>query len=211
MIELFQLWGAKESTSESHPEHHKYSTAKPAHEAGFDSYLTAKVLIRLAAKLEAVMPGAPTGDKSLRVTSESGLGEDFAANHHGHSDSSSEGVPLPAEMLDAPSKKGKVSAPNPRRKPRGLPPPTAFSHSTMFGVLANEVSSDEDLIDLGFEAPGFKKSPKRKGAKRGTSDRQSPPPPKMMPPFQSEFWSVYGNKLRVNGTVEGVCHMKAVV
>lgn len=157
------------------------------------------------------MPGAPTGDNSLPATSESRPGEDFAVNQHGHSDSSSEGVPLPAEMLDVPSKKGRVSVPNLRRKPKGLPPPTAFSHSTMFSVLADEVSSDEDLIDLGFEAPGFKKPTKLKDAKRGSSDRQSPPTPKMMPPFQSEFWSVYGNKLRVNGTVEGVCHMKAAV
>lgn len=205
--EYFGFEVLKESTPEAHPEHQKYSTAKPAHEAGFDSYLTAKVLIRLAAKLEAAEPGAPTVDNSLPITSDNGSGRDSTANNYGHSESGSEGVPLPTEMLEIPSeKKGKVSALNPKRKPKGLPPPTAFSHSTMFGVLADEVSSDEDLIDLGFEAPGFKKSSKVKGAKRGNSDR--PPPPKMMPPFESEFWSVYGNKLRVNGTVEGVCHLK---
>ena len=107
-------------------------------------------------------------------------------------------------------KTGKVNTLNPRRKSKGLPPPTAFSHPTIFGVLADEVSSDEDLIDLGFEERGFKKSPKVNGAatKRGNSD-QLPPPPKMMPPFQSEFWDKYRNRLRVNGTMEEVCYLKA--
>lgn len=170
--------------------------------------MTAKVLIRLAAKLEAAEPGAPTVNNSLPIPSDSSLGKDDTVNNHGHSDSSSEGVPLPIEMLDISSEgNGKVNTLNPKRKSKGLPAPTAFSHSTIFGVLADEASSDEDLIDLGFEAPGFKKSPKMNGVKRGKSDRQ--PPPKMMPPFQSEFWSVYRNKLRVNGTMEEVCILKA--
>ena len=29
----------------------------------------------------------------------------------------------------------------------------------------------------------------------------------LMPPFSSDFWRVYGNKLRVFGTVEGVCDL----
>lgn len=119
-------------------------------------------------------------------------------------------------MLDISSeseKNGKLNALNPKRKHKGLPSPTAFSHPTIFGVLADdddEASSDEDLIDLGFEEKGFKKSPKVNGAatKRGKSDRQTPLP-KMMPPFQSEFWSRYRNKLRVNGTLEEVCYLKA--
>ena len=79
----------------------------------------------------------------------------------------------------------------------------------MFDVLADEATSDEDLIDLGFdEALDFDKESKAKGAKRGSLKRQ-PPSPTMMPPFHSEFWNVYGNKLRVNGTAEGVCHMIA--
>lgn len=150
-------------------------------------------------------------DKPLSVPPDSGLGTDSSANNQGLSDSSSEGVPLPIEMLDIRShQNGKAREVNPKRKSKGLPQPTAFSHPTIFGLLTDEVdeaSSDEDLIDLGFEAPGFKRSPKVNGAKRGKSGRQ--PPPKMMPPFQSEFWSRYRNKLRVNGTVEEVCHLKA--
>ena len=157
-----------------------------------------------------------TTDKSLSVLPKSGQDQDSTANHSGHSDSSSEGVPLPAEMLDISSdseKNGKLNALNPKRKLNGLPPPTTFSHPTIFGVLADDdddSSSDEDLIDLGFEEKGFKKSPKVNGTvtKRGKSDRQ-PPPPKMMPPFQSDFWDRYRNKLRVNGTVEEVCYLKA--
>lgn len=178
--------------------------------------MTAKVLIRLAAKLEAAEAGVTTTDKSLPVLPKSGQDQDSTANHSGHSDSSSEGVPLPAEMLDISSeseKNGKLNTLNSKRKPKGLPSPTAFSHPTIFGVLADDddgESSGEDLIDLGFEEKGFKKSPKVNGAptKRGKSDRQ-PALPKMMPPFQSEFWDRYRNKLRVNGTVEEVCYLKA--
>lgn len=216
MIEYFGFKVLKDQTSEAHPKHQKYSTTKPAHEAGFDSYLTAKVLIRLAAKLEAAGPGATTTDKSLLILSQSGQDQDSTANHSGHSDTSSEGVPLPAEMLDISSeseKNDKLNTLNPKRRLKGLPSPTAFSHPTIFGVLADahdEDSSGEDLIDLGFEEEGFKKSPKINGTatKRGKSNRQ-PPPPKMMPPFQSEFWDRYRNKLRVNGTLEEVCHLKA--
>lgn len=31
----------------------------------------------------------------------------------------------------------------------------------------------------------------------------------LMPPFGSDFWAVYGNKLRVYGTEEGVCKLGA--
>lgn len=31
--------------------------------------------------------------------------------------------------------------------------------------------------------------------------------PEMMPPFDSRFWKTYGNKLRVFGTVEGLCDL----
>lgn len=34
------------------PEHSKYELTSPTHEAGFDSFLTAKVLIRLSARTE---------------------------------------------------------------------------------------------------------------------------------------------------------------
>ena len=30
----------------------------------------------------------------------------------------------------------------------------------------------------------------------------------MIPDPQSEFWDTYGNKVRVNGTVEEVCHIR---
>ena len=30
----------------------------------------------------------------------------------------------------------------------------------------------------------------------------------MMPPWESDFWYKYCNKLRVNGTVEGVCDLE---
>lgn len=196
---------AKKPTLEEHPEHVKYSTAKPAHEAGYDSYLTAKVLIRLTAKLDPAAPATPAGENSLPIKLNSDVGGDRATDDHANSDSSSEGVPLPTKAPNQPNGISNFPAPKSKRKSKGQPPPTPFSHATKFGILADESSSDENLIDLGFEGLGFQKSPKSKGAKRGTSKQ----PTRMMPPFQSDFWTVYANKLRVNGTVEGVCHLKA--
>jgi len=52
------------------PEYSKYTADSPAHEAGFDSFLTAKVLIRLAARVEAETAGdtSPPSEDDIYVT-----------------------------------------------------------------------------------------------------------------------------------------------
>lgn len=73
---------------------------------------------------------------------------------------------------------------------------TPFSHTTKFDVLA-DVLSDEDLIDL--SSPTDPSPPENGGPVEAKVFE-------MMPPFEDEgFWMTYGNRLRVNGTVEGVC------
>ena len=82
---------------------------------------------------------------------------------------------------------------------------SVFSHPTKFDLLG-ELSSDEDLIDL-FEPS---RSPKKVSKTNGVGAPQTAQTAfTMMPPFDDPFWSVYGNKLRVNGTVEGVCPMRS--
>lgn len=56
-----------------------------------------------------------------------------------------------------------------------------FSHATKFDLLG-DLSAEVDTITL-------------EGRKQ---------PPGRLPAWESDFWKVYGNKLRVNGTIEEV-------
>ena len=76
-----------------------------------------------------------------------------------------------------------------------------FSHTNPFDLL-NQLSLEDRPETL------------RPNSKTNLSIADNPqhpvPPPspsrhKMMPPVGSSFWLRYGNKLRVNGTVEEVC------
>lgn len=198
--------------------HHRYLRNKPAHEAGFDSYLTAKVLIRLSAKLEAagyyidekISPGsegegyvtAPeTGGVSLNTPKHpltSRLVDENARPKAGKSDSNdsiSEGVSLGhnAVTIEPQPTKSKTKAKKSKRKSNDTAArSTNFSHATMFDLLGDMPSSDDDLgVPLA----------------RPLNPKPSTPRFTMMPPFDSDFWNVYGDKLRVNGTVEGVCNL----
>ena len=35
--------------------------------------------------------------------------------------------------------------------------------------------------------------------------------PRLMPAWDKDFWRVYGNKIRVNGTIEGICDLSLVI
>lgn len=129
------------------------------HEAGFDSFLTAKVLIRLSARVEG------EAQAELSPASED---EDFqTASEDG-------GVSLNAQDGTAPNDRmnGTTSG------------SSTFSHNNPYMLLEG----------LSMEAP----LQPRLGETKAII-------PTMMPHEQSSFWTRYGNKLRVNGTVEEVC------
>lgn len=148
---------------ECHPHHQRYKNDKPSHEAGYDSYMTARIVTRLSAKLEAL---------GYYVESE---------NQEGY-----------REYFDSPS---------PRHKLRRFPSSKA-SESLM------ELIQDEDVLQ------SERATNRQDGRiKRGTFvDRKPSLPglpvtlniPSLMPHFENDFWRIYGNKLRVNGTVEEV-------
>ena len=218
---------------ETHFEHPKYITAQPAHEAGFDSFLTAKVLIRLSAKLEAAghyvddyvtMP--PSEDDAYQTAPEEGgvpLGAINPApnpkpvSHQkirvpkvkksSGSDSDSQGVSLIGKLPTSTNGSESVSKekkPNQGSSKKGLKQ-TAFSHAGRFDLLG-DLSSDEDAA---LAKVTEVLEPTRTGAQHHHFRRVSPPEQKftMMPSWDSDFWRVYGNKLRVNGTAEGICKL----
>ena len=205
---------------ETHPDHDKYANTTPAHEAGFDSFLTAKVLIRLSAKLEAAghyvdENGIPaTDDEEYETAPEDGgvtldrIDVDPAHNSDA-SDSSNQGVSLAIAALDTATisqteheaKKSKALKSNQSKASSK----TGFAHQNTFDLL-DEIPADGDALPMSLRPENSVDGKKRKKERKREKKKKKFT---MMPPFESHFWTVYGNKLRVNGTVEGVCHMKS--
>ncbi|KAK4691111.1 poly(A)-specific ribonuclease, partial [Lecanoromycetidae sp. Uapishka_2] len=146
---------------ETPPDHDKYMTDSPMHEAGFDSFLTAKILIRLSARTEGEAQAdlSPVSDDEAYQTAS----EDGGVSLNGQDDSTTYG-----------HTNGTTSE------------PSTISHNNPYNLLSklsleHGLQPEKTIID--------KKSPKHT----------------MMPDEDSSFWTLYGNKLRVNGTVEEVC------
>lgn len=174
-------------------EHGKYDSHSPAHEAGFDSFLTAKVFIRLSARTEAAANNASAHSNGLyRTVSEDGgvllnqpyyprtflTRAGFSANghyEHGPIDSSSDD-----EAFLTSDEYSTHQQHSPRKRDSNLRRTTStagLSHANLFDLLENH----------------------------GDDDPHTKTVPMMMPHEDSSFWFQYGNKLRVNGTVEEVC------
>ncbi|KAI4250428.1 MAG: hypothetical protein L6R40_000026 [Gallowayella cf. fulva] len=156
--------------SEAGPEiaHSKYASAKPSHEAGYDSYMTARVFLRLSTKLEASgkyleEPPSPVDDV-FYTPPEMGVLIDY------------NDIPGQLQAIDE-SSSGSTSRPS---SGSAVSRPM-FSHATKFDLLG-DLSAEVDTITL-------------EGRKQ---------PPGRLPAWESDFWKVYGNKLRVNGTIEEV-------
>ncbi|MCJ1289837.1 hypothetical protein MMC34_001370 [Xylographa carneopallida] len=236
-----------------HKDHTKYSDLSIAHEAGYDSLMTARVVIRLAAKLEAAGHYVDSDDDAEgwhTPTEDGGVLIDLpnstsppkpdppkrpsTANHFIHYDPTAP----KAQTAPFPSLRSIASTPPPTipraptsqpEKPRNPPTriKTPFSHVGMFDALDNGSSSadddDEESLDpAGPEIPSLPRAaPLIAGSFPNGWDTPLPLPPagpkeldaseqpasRLMPSWDSDFWNVYGNKLRVNGTVEGMCEL----
>ncbi|MCJ1246045.1 hypothetical protein MMC30_003249 [Trapelia coarctata] len=224
---------------ELHPEHPNYKDMVHAHEAGYDSFTTAKVLIRLSAKLEAAgyythvveseEEGWHTppeeGGVLINLASDSDYGESSSkkhtpSSHHptSHRVCLTEVTNLaPAAATMPKSKKAKKPK---KPKKETTKPKSAFAHFGMFDLL-EELNMDgadkgvdfEDMEDDNEETPLLAAAPNPDGWKiaappalksLGECDQHVS---QFMPVWKSDFWNVYGNKLRVNGTVEGICDL----
>jgi len=189
--------------AETHPHHTKYTLHKSAHEAGYDSFLTARVLIRLSAKLDSnghYQANAPNRmAKEAYFTASGGGGVSVAHQRANHPSKSKATGPLEDERVSTSSDDGSdLSRPNPqtsygRRQHKEAKKPTKFSHAGRYDALEG----------LDGESP---ESSVSEGSPTKATDTQADEI-LAMPTFDDDFWSWYRNKLRVNGTVEGVCSM----
>ncbi|KAH0561953.1 hypothetical protein GP486_003338 [Trichoglossum hirsutum] len=229
-------------TIKLHYDHSKYLSDNGAfaHEAGYDSFITARVLIKLATRLEAegdyVKVEAYSSDDSFMTAPECGdyelnLQVDTPNRDHTRlfSNASSPSLSLldmdDGDLLEA---TGSPSRPS-KRKRRKVKKPSAqiesqFSHPTIFDLLGD---LDEEG---GFTEHQQSDSPEPRP--RSKTEPESKPEPKpepepelkssslkgmntaslapdehgviLMPSFDTDFWRVYGNKLRVFGTKEEI-------
>lgn len=154
-----QLSRIERPVVETDGEHGKYTDVEAFHEAGYDSFLTAQILVRLSAKLE-------------------GEGE--------YVDAVEEGV--------AGLRLGEVEGGDGQVEEEGFTPSEVNGRWRDHGdaTVGKGRAGDPFVYETGVREH------------RGV-DRRGEKMVGGMPRFGSDFWRVYGNRLRVFGTQEGVC------
>ena len=224
-----------------HDEHPKYSTMVYAHEAGYDSLTTAKILIRLSAKLEAAGQYTDSEDDGWHTPSEVGgvlvdqtkivspgisaekhsLSQDYRHQNleNGVCMETATGMHRSATEKSKSSKKKMPKAVK-KKMPKAVKKKsrTTFSHPGRFDLLEN-IQTDEEGSnsgDLEYEYTEQTAVTDRAPIHHWEAPKPTPskmlnpgdqPGSRLMPRWNSDFWNVYGNLLRVNGTVEGVCDL----
>ena len=195
-------------------EHSKYLSDSPFHEAGFDSFTTAKVLIRLSARIEGAAKGdeSPLSDEEIYYPASentcfpSDLNDLLTRKSTSDEDALSRRKQI-AQMLQ---KRAVSELPTETQaaldrqaalfKNLGLddPEPSPYPRTATHPLLSNN-NPYALLRDFSHDSTAETASEYVNAA--------SPPPVvhTMMPAGGSQFWIRYGNKLRVNGTVEEVC------
>ena len=137
------------------PKFEKYSGNSKLHEAGFDSFLAARSLIRLSAKVDGLQA---TGPSMIATT---------GAN---------------------------LSSTNCKAFKECQAPNLTEDHKHLLSTNPPESDSDR-FREMTLNEPQQDTAPSMSGKRV------------MMPSKDSNFWTQYGNSLRVNGTVEGYCRI----
>ncbi|GFF44506.1 54S ribosomal protein L17, mitochondrial [Aspergillus udagawae] len=180
-----------------HPQHSKYITRKIEHEAGYDSLLTAQVFIRLSAQLRDGGVDLPQqkSTKDARVTS------NFQQTYQ---DVASEAY-VEGRLQTIPGNAKKAFEQKSRPSSIGSPKaPTTGVLGTRFDLLEIEEAIDE--VDSNIPIDDRRLS---LGPTESVEVMQKAANGELIPRLGADFWKVYGNKLRVFGTVERVCVMGA--
>lgn len=196
-------------------EHSKYLSDSPFHEAGFDSFTTAKVLIRLSARIE----GAAKGDES--PPSEEDVYYPASENGSFPSDLNDLLTRKSISDEDALIRRKQIALVFQKRAALETPPETQAAldrQATLFRDLGlddqeprselqnytRQSTSNNPYALLHNLSPNGDLEPECAHAIAAST----PVVRTMMPAGDSPFWVRYGNKLRVNGTVEEVCVIK---
>lgn len=192
---------------ETHEDHGKYVGEEMYHEAGYDSYLTARVAILLSAKLEAKGTYVPESGVNTPVTGTPNAKARSTPNRG--LDSSAYLTPL--DTPPAPSSrfgtKNLFEALLDHDTPHDLEIiGTSFSLNPNARPFPIAATGDGAAEVVALRTPTHSRHTS-KDENKGKDRRKHGEELKideMMPPFSSDFWRVYANKLRVFGTVEGL-------
>jgi poly(A)-specific ribonuclease len=212
--------------------HIKYLTGKPLHEAGYDSLLTAQVLIRLSAQLRdkeadlkeishPIWPNrnshntlmADPGGKSCCLSQITQCRTGGKVDKPVDIDEPSTGSPMASETLRpgaagierSTHRKRPCQSPVNRQEPAGIPREgSIFAHPTKFDLLTDQ--TEESIVLPNFEIMRYRslgEAPSSLTFQEDHLERKE----NLMPSFGADFWEVYCNKLRVFGTAEEVCDL----
>lgn len=211
----------------THSAHPKYHDTQAFHEAGYDSLLTATIMLRLSTKLDALEPRTET--RSIQDTNKKTSADQnsaLLASHEqvhksikippageSHNKPTLHAQPngIEVDAFSSPIKKGKK-----KRKKRGGATHKSVEHrfatKNSFAALriGDQSPENEEPTDEGVEGEGFEHI-KGAWADETVTEPVSHPidmlerqPMEIAPHFESDFWLKFGNKLRIFGTQETV-------
>ncbi|KAF2434576.1 CAF1-domain-containing protein [Tothia fuscella] len=232
---------------ETHKDHMKYYSQESFHEAGYDSYLTARIMTLLSAKLEAagtyipdilgasiLSPALPISDEddafhsaleSLSNSPQKHQQPGDMASIHGGVSLSLNTPSIYDDVAMAPITTNKKKKKKAKVEPSSLiASKTRFASKTPYDLLSSLNIEDDpqpptphwDQEEQMVQAPQRQSRTFTPGLNptartfanhtdgiadgKGSSTRKGPD--ELMPPFESDFWRVYANRLRVFGTEE---------
>jgi poly(A)-specific ribonuclease len=167
-----QLSQEKKPAVETFETHDKYRDVEAFHEAGYDSYLTAQVAVRLSSKLrrEGKFSDDIPGEDKRSVA------ERMAA------------LKLASEAAAAAAVE------------TGFTPSDPSADWKTHGDASLDPRNADDAIPYESFVNGG-------GPSRYIAPNETLSNGDGMPRFGTEFWKIYGNKLRVFGTAEGLCDL----
>ncbi|KAF2647293.1 CAF1-domain-containing protein [Lophiostoma macrostomum CBS 122681] len=219
----------------THADHSKYHDTTAFHEAGYDSLLTATILLRLSARISAettpvttLLAGEQDSDTdsklSFKTATEDTVPPPALIDGREHV---SAPVSLPPVVnscsVAEPGKKRKNKK---KRKSQPQPtsnsPPTTTSSDSRFGsrnlfdALEESIQSSSDIPSISHDdaqvdgtADWRNQSPERYDKDWAPLPKIERKPMELIPSFDddSQFWNKFGNRLRIFGTEEKVLHI----
>lgn len=176
-----QLSAQQNPILEVDKEHMKYANVEAFHEAGYDSFLTAQIAVRLSSKLEKEGSYVDVAETTNEAN------EDPV-------DKSINSLKLTETMLDKHNHHTENGT-SPPSEPNGFIPSIEGGKWKRRGDPTLPSQSPNDVFV--YDPKNLKH--------RHVNDEMEQKVEGGMPRLSSDFWRVYGNKLRVFGTQEAVC------
>ncbi|KAJ4294070.1 hypothetical protein N0V90_007759 [Kalmusia sp. IMI 367209] len=194
----------------THADHPKYHDTAPFHEAGYDSLLTATILLRLSTKIDADNHQQQDSDSERSFKSAVEEHSTLVISHNKPEvgpPPTEHLLPLPQEMRP---KKGMMN----KKKSKGefsvKPAQRRFHTSNMFDNLRGLDLNPENEQDKASDAdqaatPSWQDESYIPNTKNWVPiETRKREPMELIPAWNSSFWKTFGNTFRVYGTQEAV-------